>query len=428
MLPNNGLNASCVKAADFDHDGDLDLFVGNRVIPGQYPVSGKSFLLENKSTIDKPMLVDCSEKLNIKSNELGLVTDALWTDFNNDGWTDLVVTGEWMPILFFENKGGSFEQLRDTGIDDALGWWSSLSSSDIDNDGDLDFIAGNFGINTFFRGNKKQPLGIIAKDFDNNGSVDPFISYYIRDSLGQKKNYLYHPWEDVIKQFRALRKSFNSYGSYGDATLNDVFQNQDLKDALIKKANWMETSWIENLGNNKFEIHKLPIESQWAPVYGISTYDINNDGYQDILMVGNDYGVEVGQGRLDALQGLVLLNNQDKTFSSLSIKESNFIVSKDAKSLAQVTVNDKPLFIATQNNEAIRVFNLKQNNQVKIGWNQNEESCLIYLNETKIQKRYKASETSFQSQSSSSFWVPKSILKIDFYDNRMQLIRTINKF
>jgi hypothetical protein len=225
-----------------------------------------------------------------------------------------------------------------------------------------------------------------------------------------------------------LRKSFNSYGSYGDATLNDVFQNQDLKDALIKKANWMETSWVENLGNNKFEIHKLPIESQWAPVYGISTYDINNDGYQDILMVGNDYGVEVGQGRLDALQGLVLLNNQDKTFSSLSIEESNFIVSKDAKSLAQVTVNDNPLFIATQNNEAIRVFNLKQNNQVKIGWNQNEESCLIYLNDTKIQKRYKASETSFQSQSSSSFWVPKSILKIDFFDNKMQLIRTINKF
>ena len=145
-------------------------------------------------------------------------------------------------------------------------------------------------------------------------------------------------------------------------------------------------------------------------------------------MVGNDYGVEVGQGRLDALQGLVLLNNQDKTFSSLSIEESNFIVSKDAKSLAQVTVNDNPLFIATQNNEAIRVFNLKQNNQVKIGWNQNEESCLIYLNDTKIQKRYKASETSFQSQSSSSFWVPKSILKIDFFDNKMQLIRTINKF
>ena len=427
-LPNNGLNASCVKAADFDHDGDLDLFIGNRVIPGKYPVSGQSYLLENKSTIDKPMLVDCSEKLNIKSNQLGLVTDAIWTDFNNDGWSDLIVSGEWMPILFFENKGGSFEQLRDSGIDYAVGWWSSLSSSDVDNDGDLDFIAGNFGINTFFRGNKKQPLGIIAKDFDNNGSVDPFISYYIRDSLGQKKNYLYHPWEDVIKQFRALRKSFNSYGSYGEATLSDVFENLDLKDALIKNANWMETSWVENLGNNKFEIHKLPIESQWAPVYGISTYDVNNDGYQDILMVGNDYGVEVGQGRLDALQGLVLLNNQDKTFSSLSIEESNFIVSKDAKSLAQVTVNEKPLFIATQNNEAIRVFSLKQNNQVKIGWNQNEESCLIYLNDTEIQKRYKASETSFQSQSSSSFWVTKSILKIEFYDNRMQLTRTINKF
>ena len=242
----------------------MDLFVGNRVVPGQYPVASRSYLLENKSKGDKISFVDASEKISTGQKPLGLVTDAQWTDFNNDGWKDLIVTGEWMSPLFFENNQGRLVKLDNTGVEWAKGWWKSIASSDLDNDGDLDYILGNFGKNTFFKASPEMPLNIIAKDFDKNGSVDPFISFYVRDSLGTKRDYLYHPWEDMIKQFRKLRKEFNSYTTYGSATKDQIFFNQDLTASLMKSVNWMETSWVENLGEGEFKLHSLPLQAQWA--------------------------------------------------------------------------------------------------------------------------------------------------------------------
>lgn len=424
-LPNRGENSSCVKPADFDGDGDLDLFIGNRVVPGQYPVSGRSYLLENKSTADQILFTDASNKLNTGEKELGLITDALWTDFNNDGWQDLIVTGEWMPILFFENQKGYLKKLDQTGVEFASGWWKSVTAGDLDNDGDLDYVFGNFGNNTFYKATTEMPMTIIAKDFDENGSIDPFISFYVRDSLGTKRNYLYHPWDDVIKQFRALRKSFNSYSDFGEATVKEIFENQNVSNALIRTTNWMESSWAENLGNNKFKLHKLPKEAQWAPVFGTTTFDLNQDGYEDLLIIGNDYGVEVNQGRLDALQGLALINNQEKGFIPQTLEKSNFIVPKNGKSIVQINIAEQPYFVASQNNDSLKVFKPIFDLEPKIiSWKAGETNCLIYSKSNTVQKRSIQDSYSFQSQGTSSFWIPKQTQKIEFYNSTQEILRT----
>ncbi len=428
-LPTNGYNASCAKAADFDGDGDMDLFVGTRVVPGQYPVSERSFLLENISENGKIAFRDASDKMSTGTDVLGLVTDALWTDFNNDGWMDLIVAGEWMPITFFENQNGQLQKLEKTGIENATGWWNSLSAADLDNDGDLDYVAGNFGTNTFYQGNAEEPITIIAKDFDANGSVDPFISFYLRDSLGQKHNYPYHPWEDVVKQFRALRKSFNSYAAYGAATLEEVFENQELSDAIIKQSNWMESSWIENLGNQQFKLHKLPVEVQWAPVFATLPFDVDQDGYQDIILVGNDYGVEVHQGRSDALQGLVLKNNGKGGFIPLSMEDTHFVVPGDAKSLVLLNQGQQPLFIASQNNDVLKVYQSKNSTyRDALEWKGAEVKCIVSLPSGGKQLQLRQAQNSFQSQGSSSLWIPKAAIKVEFYDASGNLTRTLEDF
>jgi len=426
-LPNNGKNSSSVKAADFDRDGDLDLFVGNRVVPGQYPVADRSYLLENTSTTGKINFRDAYDKISTGQTPLGLISDALWTDFNSDGWLDLIVVGEWMPITFFENKGGVLHQLENTGLEKSSGWWRSLSQADLDNDGDMDFIAGNFGLNTFYQGNEEEPITIVAKDFDQNGSVDPFIAFYVRDSLGQKKNYLYHPWEDVVKQFRALRKSFNSYGDFGEATFNTIFENQNLSDAIIKQVQWMQSAWVENLGEGKFTLHALPTQAQWAPVYGITPYDYNQDGYEDLLLVGNEYGVEVHQGRSDALQGLVLKNTGAGKFEEISIEESHFVVPRDAKSLVTLSVQGQPTFIASQNNDSLKVFNPSAKNAIQVKWEKGAYSCLVY-SEKGTQRKLNLPQSTFQSQGTASFWVPKSTQKIEFFAADQTLINTLSTF
>ena len=180
----------------------------------------------------------------------GLISDALWTDFNGDYWPDLILAEEWKPIRFFENRSGTLHEITESsGVQDNYGWWNSLAAADLDNDGDTDYVAGNFGKNVYFKADKDTPVRLYAKDLDDNGMIDPLISYYLRDSVGTKKEYLYHPWQDVVKQFVGIRKRFNSFGEFGAATLPEVFPDGLLDDAMKLTFNYMQTSWIENLGD-----------------------------------------------------------------------------------------------------------------------------------------------------------------------------------
>ena len=185
-------------------------------------------------------------------------------------------------------------------------------------------------------------MRLYAKDLDDNGMIDPLISYYLRDSVGTKKEYLYHPWQDVVKQYVGIRKRFNSFGEFGEATLPEVFPDGLLDDAMKLTFNYMQTSWIENLGEGRFEIHPLPIGAQLAPVYGILISDFNNDNFMDITLVGNDFGMEVQQGPADAFVGMMLKNKGDGSFEAVSLEESHFLVPGDAKSLVRLSIaNEK---------------------------------------------------------------------------------------
>ena len=358
-IPKITANSSCVKAADYDGDGDLDLFVGSRVLPRSYPMPDRCFVLRNESTNEDILFVDVTDEVAPDLLYPGLISDALWTDFNGDHLPDLVLAGEWMPLTFFANDGGRLRNITsESGIDRYRGWWNSLTPGDFDNDGDIDYIAGNFGENLYYQCSSNQPLRIYGKDLDSNGSIDPLITCYWQDSLGVRKEFLYHPRQDLIKQFVGIRKKFNTYGAFGEASMPEMFSDEEMEGALILQANWMKSSLIENKGNGRFDMHALPVESQLAPIYGSCTADLNADGFLDILLVGNDHGMEVQQGRADALNGLVLVGNGKLDFRPLSLLESNFVVSGDARGLGRLNMNGKDFFLATQNKDSLQIFTL----------------------------------------------------------------------
>ena len=312
-------SGSCVKAADFDKDGDLDLFVGGRVKPGNYPMPTSSRILRNDSQNGKVSFVDITPSIAPSLTDIGLVCDAIWTDYDNDGWLDLALAGEWMPITFLKNENGKFKKIS-SPISDKVGWWNSITSGDFDSDGDIDYIVGNLGLNTLNRADTKFPIKIYGKDFDNNGSFDAIPSVFFKNNLGERIEYPFFGRDDMVKQMISFRKKYTDYKSFSNTTMIDVLPKEDLKNALVLEANFLQTSYIENLGKGNFKIVPLPMESQVAPVFGMVAGDYNKDGNLDIVLTGNDFGAEVGQGRMDAFNGLMLLGNGKGKFMPQTIK------------------------------------------------------------------------------------------------------------
>ncbi|WP_299534840.1 VCBS repeat-containing protein [Ulvibacterium sp.] len=417
-LPSITANSSAVKAADYDRDGDLDLFVGSRVLPFSYPLSDRSYILQNQSTQGNPKFVDVTSDV-FPETSLGLISDALWTDFNGDFWPDLILAGEWMPLRFFRNDNGKLiEVTKESGIADNTGWWNSLAAADLDNDGDTDYIAGNSGKNIYFKGSVDEPVRVYAKDLDNNGTVDPLISYYLRDSLGTRKEYLYHPWQDVTKQFVGIRKKFNSFGEFGESTLPEMFSDGLLDDATVLSFNYMQSSWIENLGNGKFKIHPLPTAAQLAPIYGIVPKYLDDDNFIDLLLIGNDYGMEVQQGPADALVGLALRNTGKGDFVPISLEKSHFLVPGDGKSLVTLNIaNEKMLVVASQNNDSLRVFEPRKKlirELIKLEPTEIKTQIKLKDGSQNVQEFYWGS--SFQSQSSRTLVINPKATEVRIFD------------
>ncbi len=358
-LPVETTNGTVLKAADMDGDGDLDVFVGGSMIPRSYPRPDRSFILRNDSKgKDKPLFTDVTAQVCPELANIGLLNDALFTDFNNDGQVDLLLAGEWMPLTFLKNEGGQFKNVTaSTGIGGETGWWSGLAAADFDNDGDTDYMAGNYGKNLYFQCRDNEPIRLYAKDFDNNGFWDPFISCYWRDSVGQKHEYFYHTRDDMIRQLISIRKKFFGYGDLGAATVQDVFSQQELEGAIIHQTTQLATCYVENLGNGQFKTTALPWQAQVAPVFGILPHDADGDGLLDVLLVGNDYGMELLQGRADAFNGLLLKNAGNGQFIPVSMQESHFFVPNDARALVHLFLPDGSAMIAaTQNRNDMRVF------------------------------------------------------------------------
>jgi enediyne biosynthesis protein E4 len=421
-------NGSAVKATDFDSDGDLDLFIGGRVEARAYPKPDKSFILRNDSqSKDKPKFTDITAQICPELSKIGMISDALWTDFDNDNKIDLILVGEWMPITFLKNKGNKFENItQKSGISDKLGWWNSLSGGDFDNDGDIDYMAGNFGLNTYFKCNSAEPITIYAKDFDNNGLYDPLITCYWRDSTNEKHEYLYHQREDLIKQMVGMKRKFQTFGDYGRASMKDYFTGEELKDALILKANYMQSSFIENLGNGQFKMTALPIQAQFAPLYGMMPIDYDKDGLLDIALVGNDYGLELLQGRADAFYGLVLKNIGKNQFKVVELNESHFFVPKEARALVKVSIqNQKEIYLASQNRDSLKVFNLKNPILKSFRLKKDESKAILTLTNGRKRIQELAWGSTFLSQDSRTVSLDNSIKEITLYNQKNQLTRTL---
>lgn len=356
LLPEITSSGSCARAADFDNDGDLDVFVGGRIIPGSYPLPPKSYLLRN----DGGKFTDVTATNAKELLDVGMVTDALWSDFNADGKIDLIVVGEFMPVTFFENKGGSLQKHADTGISGYVGWWTSIVGGDFDHDGDIDFVAGNLGLNNSFHVSAQHPLKIFAKDIDNNGSVDPVLACYVRESMesDEKKLYAVHFWDELNSQSPKFRKKFPNYKKFSKVTLEELLTPDERDGALKMEANFMASAYIENKGSGKFSIKELPMQTQIAPINGMVVDDVNNDGNADVVMVGNDYGNEVFIGRYDAFTGCVLLGDGKGTFSVMPSAKNGFYVPGDAKALVKIQQEDTDLFLASQNQDSLKLFSV----------------------------------------------------------------------
>ncbi|MFM1878070.1 MAG: hypothetical protein RLZZ241_936 [Bacteroidota bacterium] len=426
-LPEITANTSVVKAADFDRDGDLDLFVGSRVLPFAYPKADRSYLLRNDTHGNTIQFTDVTASVGPVLEYAGLISDAIWSDFNGDNHPDLILASEWSPLRFFENKNGKLLEITNqTGVEEDKGWWNSLSAADLDNDGDIDYIAGNSGSNCYFKGTKTEPVRLYAKDLDDNGMIDPLLSYYLRDSLGIKHEYLYHPWQDVVKQFAGIRKYFNSFGSFGASTLPEMFNDGLLNDAEILELNTSASSWFENLGNNTFKRHPLPLAAQIAPIYGILSEDLDSDGNTDLILVGNDFGMEVQQGRSDALNGLVLKNDGQGNFTSLNNTASGFYVPGDAKALIRlISADGKNLWIASQNNNHLKAFESKETPTV-VALKANEVKARVTKQNgaTRVVEFHWGS--GFLSQSQRILQFNPVDQKIEFYNQKGEITRVVS--
>jgi hypothetical protein len=350
-LPDIRESTSCVKAADFDGDGDLDLFVGGRQIPGRYPLPATSYVLANEDG----QFRDVSAQAMPALRDIGMVTDALWTDFDGDGRTDLIIAGEWMNILFFRNEDGRFSNITpQTGLPDLTGWYNRLAEGDLDGDGDLDYLAGNLGLNHRFKAAPESPLEIYADDFDENGSVDILLGYTF-----QGKVYPLYGRHVIQDQLKDIQRRYPIFADYAQSTLTEIFGAEALAGALHYKAKNFASLYLENLGDGKFAFRELPVRAQIAPVNAFLVEDFNADGKLDVLLAGNQYGTEFRTPRADAGIGLLLLGDGQGNFDPQSARESGVYLSGEVKDLNMIDRNGERLVLAAKNNDQLRVLKIE---------------------------------------------------------------------
>ena len=349
-LPELLTSTACVKAADYDKDGDVDLFIGSRLIPGQYPLSPSSYILENDG---EGNFINATQKIASELQNIGMVTDALWTDYDQDEDLDLMLVGEWMPITFLENTNGKLTHNSSLITHNSSGWWNTLVAADMDKDGDMDYIAGNFGHNAQIKVNEKEPVSIMIKDFDNNGKIDPIISYYTNG-----KSWPMLPKDDLLGQLPSLKKKFLFYKDYANASIDNLFTPAELADAKKLEAYTFATSFIENKGNGNFEIKALPQAAQYAPTYSILTEDFNKDGHLDILLGGNLMETRVQFGRYDASKGTLLLGDGKGDFKLAKNSEIGLKIKGAVRDMSIIKIKGEAYILVAKNNGEVQILKL----------------------------------------------------------------------
>lgn len=343
-------STSAVAAADFNKDGNPDLFVGTRYRPQAYGLPSDSYLLQNDG---KGNFSDVTDSAIPGLRQIGMVTSAAWIDVNNDSWPDLLVAGEWMPLRLFVNEGGKFiERTSDWGLKLTNGWYHVLVVTDLNNDGKVDFIAGNHGLNSMFRASSEKPLHAVVNDFDNNGMLEQIM---LRWENG--KYYPYTLLPELLAQIPSLKKKYLYYSRYAGQTIEEIFTPEQLKNSIHLNAYDLESCVWMNDGQ-KFIRQPLPALAQMFPVYAISTLDMDNDGQTDIILGGNQSRAKPQTGTYEAGYGVVLKNVRNGQFSTLPQLQSGFSVRGDIRQLVDIRIGKHNYVMAAVNNGSLHFFKL----------------------------------------------------------------------
>ncbi len=418
LLPEMRSSGSCVVGADYDLDGDLDLFVGGRIVPGKYPMPPRSYLLRNEGGKFRDVTATLAPTLV----RIGMVSSALWTDFDNDGWMDLIVIGEGMPITILKNQRGtdSLENGRvfhSSKIPHSAGWWNSISGGDFDNDGDIDYLLGNLGLNTPYKFSQEHPMTIYADDFDKSGSIDAIAFYHQKNQFGSMYPFPAQSRDLLGEQLIDIKRRFPRHEDFTRAQLHDILSAEEVDRSFQMNLEENASIFLENLSGDRLKVKELPIAVQVSPVFGIQCMDLDEDNFLDVLLIGNFYSSQVDVGRYGAMMGVCLKGSKDGKLQTIQGINLGFVVEGDAKAL---TINLGPKgfrMIATRNDDKVSVFDhLRGTKERMVRLKPDDAWLKITFEDGSTRKHECYYGSGYLSQKSRSVYLPQKSKEVKIID------------
>ena len=348
ILQQNKMSSSIAISYDLNKDGFEDIFVGTRLRPFEYGVPATSFLYLNDR---KGGFIDGSD-LAPALEGIGLITDATWTDVDNDQDKDLILVGEWIAPKILINDSGRLVDASSTALSGAYsGWYNHIEAADLDQDGDMDFVLGNHGLNSRFKASKDSPIRLYVNDFDSNGSPEQIFTRIEAD-----RNLPYVLKHELQMQIPAIKKRYLKYEAYKDQTFEQIFDEDQIEGAFSSEVQYLESAIMINNGKGHFEIKALPIQAQYAPVYASKTYDFNHDGHLDILLGGNLHAAKPQVGKYDANYGIILLGDGAGNFYEIDKEKSGMDIDGEVRDMRLIGEGENQILVLAMNNEALRAF------------------------------------------------------------------------
>jgi len=341
------MNASCVRSCDFNGDGNIDVFIGARSVTGAYGKIPQSVLLQNNG---HGVFTDVTEKVAPELADVGMVTDAQWADIDGDGKKELIIVGDWMGVTIFKYIDGMLKKVNE--ISNSAGWWNCITAVDIDGDGDIDLVAGNYGLNSKLRADSAHPARLYEGDFDKNGTEECIPTYYKSDG----KSYPYYLRGDMVFQMPGIKKKFLRYDAYAGKGIDEIFTADELKDINVLTVGQPQTCIFYNDGKGNFTAKPLPQRAQFSPIYGILVTDLNGDGIKDIFLGGNFYGLKPELGRMDANYGVTYLGTPNKGFTYLDPANSGIFVKGEVRDVKEINTKKGKVIVVARNNDELQIF------------------------------------------------------------------------